>query len=602
MEDNIPPSPPDGQNIQPELPLQLPPKKPARKAAAPRTPRAKPAVGKPPVRKAAAPRKSAAPKPALSGAPRAPRRRVPKKAFAWQYLFDVQAGGIRVWEYVFWILLAAACIFGFRYFHYSWFEKIRLAPVKAAYYRDEIIRVELFTRNPALRGKWQSAPPVVRILDEAGRPLKGIGGLQTFYMERGASGKSWSGVFPCPWNLPPGKYQLSLEGGGYDKKNLDARPVEVARRVPPSIPPGFVVLTMEYANDYHSLKIKLPDGRFAGGEGVAEWARYLGADAVWVLVGKTSGFGGRAWNPVDFEAVRKIGENCHKRGLKFGVWVMSYLTQVDKRFMPRYEWALELDKGVPVQVRAISLRDKTRPDDIVDLLSKFKAMPEVDYLGLDYIRNALGGYELMNDFYAEMPWAPRPAGWDRMSYADRMRAFAQMKIARSNKAFIDDWQWWRAHRVAQLVRHVKEKLGTSKRLWTFTLGWEKGWQHGQDPVMMNDAGADIDAVMLYEADAGQYAEMMKDWHSYARRADVQLVAGNAVDWPLHQGGGTAEYKRRFAWAARQLYADGPVRGIFIHDLTRLLHGRLGPLSTQQWAAATKEVIADFRALSAKEKK
>ncbi|MDD2772498.1 MAG: hypothetical protein PHP45_02265 [Elusimicrobiales bacterium] len=591
MEDNIPPSPPDGQANQPELPLEpAPPKKPARKISVPRTPRAAPPARKPSVRKPAAPRKGVS------------RRRAAKKSFAWQYLFDVQAGGIRIWEYVLWILLAVVCVLGFRYFHYAWFEKITLSPVKPVYYRDEIIRAGLFTRNTALRARWQSSPPVVRLLDGAGRPLKGIGGQQAFYMERGSSGNYWRGAFACPWNLPPGKYRLSLEGGGYDKKNLHIRPVEIARRVPAVLPPGFVVLTMEYANDYRSLKIKLPDGRFAGGEGVAEWAKYLGADAVWVLVGKTSGFGGRAWNPVDLEAVRKIGENCHKRGLKFGVWAMSYLTQVDKRFIPRYEWALELDKGVPVQVRAISLRDKTRPDDIAELLSKFEAMPEVDYLGLDYIRNALGGYELMNDFYAEMPWAPRPAGWDRLSYDGRLRAFAQMKISRANKAFIDDWQWWRAHRVAQIVRYIKGKLGTSKRLWTFTLGWEKGWQHGQDPVMMNDAGADADAVMLYEANAGQYAEMMKDWHSYAHRADAQLVAGNAVDWPLHQGGGAAEYKRRFAWAERQLYADGPVRGIFIHDLTRLLHGRLGPLGTQQWAAATKEVIADFRALSAKEKK
>jgi hypothetical protein len=512
--------------------------------------------------------------------------------------FPSPGGDIRWFEYAIWFLLLAAGITGYILFHRAYYNKIFLAPVKTAYYHDDFLRVTLSSRNKGWIRDWQAAPPVIKLLSPSGEEQRGPGGLDRFYMTYDAARKEWDGVFPCPWNAPPGKYAAAL-GGDYDGQKPSAE-IDITRRVPAKIPPHFVVLTMEYANDYGSMRIKSPDGKVIGREAVALWARHLGADAVWVLVGKTEGHCGQPWNPVDFDAVHDLAIQCHKHGLKFGVWTMCYLTHIqDGNFFPRYQWALEVENGAPVKVRSISLLDPTRPDDIADMLLKFKAMKEVDYLGLDYIRNALGGYELMDRFYQEMPWAPKPAGWDKLGEQRRMAAFASMKIARKDHDFIDAWQWWRAHRVGEIVRHIKSRVGSDKPMWAFTLGWEKGWQHGQDPVMMNDAGIDMDSVMLYEATSDQFADMLKDWSGYIRRGDVQIVAGNVIDWPLHQDKGLPEYRLRFSKAMRGMYGDGNSKGIFIHDLTRLIGGRKGPLSTEQWAESTRAVISEFRSLKDK---
>ncbi|HOX22124.1 MAG TPA: hypothetical protein PLL10_01565, partial [Elusimicrobiales bacterium] len=127
--------------------------------------------------------------------------------------------------------------------------------------------------------------------------------------------------------------------------------------------------------------------------------------------------------------------------------------------------------------------------------------------------------------------------------------------------------------------------------------WERGWQHGQDPFMMRDAGIDVDAVMLYEADQAQYAAMMKDWAAYLDKGDLQLLVGDIVDSPLHQGGGSAEYKKRLQWAASDIYGGAPADGIFIHDLVRLLWGRLAPEGSAPWERAIKESVDSFKAMS-----
>jgi hypothetical protein len=174
---------------------------------------------------------------------------------------------------------------------------------------------------------------------------------------------------------------------------------------------------------------------------------------------------------------------------------------------------------------------------------------------------------------------------------------------RKDMDFIDQWQWWRAHRVALIVKDIRRRLGPQKPLWAFTLTWDKGWHHGQDPVMMNDAGIDYDALMFYEADKPQYAAMVKAWHEYVRQGDVQLVPGDIFDWGLHQKdpAGPAEFARRMRLAVRDVYADGPAKGVFYHDLARLLWGRLGTWGAKGWADAARTISTEVKTPAVSEK-
>lgn len=477
--------------------------------------------------------------------------------------------------------------------HY-WIRDVFLKTPKSEYYRYEMVPVELRVRRQSLRAQWFSHPPKVMVMSESG-PVATIGGMRFLDLKYDPSSRSWKGLWPCPWNAKEGPYTLALATYPELKKYVRSSSFRIVRRKPHPVPERFVVLTFENANPVPGLKIRAPSGEMKDWKGLLDWAQHIEADAFWMLGSLTPGEKNEVWVSYNLPYLSQVGRECHKRGLKFGVWVMCYLT-ARVSHPERYEYALDYKDGNLVTTRSISIRDPRRSEDIAQILQKIAAVPEVDYVGMDYIRNALGGYELAQDFFREMPGSEPLPGWERLSPEEQRKLFARKKIARKDKNLIDRWQWWRAQKVAHIVKRVREAIGKEKRLWVFTLGWERGWQHGQDAAMMNDAGADVDAVMLYEADSPQYAQMMKDWKSYLKREDVQLIVGDVVDWPLHQShpDGPGELVRRLNWAAGSMYQDGPVKGIFIHDLARALWGRKGPYSTQDWMKAAKTAVDDFR--------
>jgi len=409
----------------------------------------------------------------------------------------------------------------------------------------------------------------------------------------------WSGRWPCPWNAPAGEYRLGLSSAPYlEGDRLQVRPFRISRRRPQPLPRGFAALTLESDLPFAGLRVPAPDGTTKDWRGLLDWVEYIGADAFWVLGGRSPGEKpGEVWLSYNFPLFPKLARECRRRGIRFGLYVQCYLTMAGGGRIPGYEYARDVTDGRTTLTRAVSLREERRVRDVADLLKRFRDIPDVDYVGLDYVRNALGGVELVDDFYADMAGVlPSPPEFASLAREERMVYFARKKAMRKDLAFIDAWQWWRAHRMAGIIRRLKAELGDAKPLWAFMLTWDKGWHHGQDPVMFNDAGVDAEALMLYEADAAQYAALLCDWSRYVRRSDAQLMVGDVVDWPLHQMNpdGPREFYRRTVRAFDGVYADGPAYGVFVHDLGRALWGRLGPWSTRAWMDEARAAIRQFK--------
>jgi hypothetical protein len=230
---------------------------------------------------------------------------------------------------------------------------------------------------------------------------------------------------------------------------------------------------------------------------------------------------------------------------------------------------------------------------------------------LDYIRPVFGGNELVDDFFRDMPGAEKPAGYDawtperRMAWIARKRYLAPRADQRNDDDYrtADQWFWYRAHRTAQVVREIREGFGEKKPLWAFTLSWQKGWEHGQDPAMMRDAGIDMNGIMLYEADRAQYRGLVRQWNGYTGNADFNLVVGNTFDWPLHQKSqnpaAPEEMFNRTLLAVEEFQKGKPVRGVFFHDLARGLRGRLGPYPPKEWFLAGGAAMTRVREIHGK---
>lgn len=440
-----------------------------------------------------------------------------------------------------------------------------------------------------------------------GKPVTTIGQLKEIPLKYNPSAKAWEGKWPIPWNAPVDTYTVEVDSCSVNNFIPVKCQFEITGRKPPQIKSNLYILTLESTADIKTMRIPSPEGKEGGWEEIIAWAKFIGADTIWYLGGQTAGWKGKVdeefpWNKSSFAMLPNFAEEVHRNGLKFGVWVAGYLTFGKKEFRPeKYNYAYNYDEKTDKCIltsRTISLSDEKRKQDVINFIKKVSEIPGVDYIGIDYIRNAFGGYEMVDEFIAEM--SPNlPQNPSLYSKSGRMKWLAKKVIKREDAILIEQWNWWRAHYVAQnILKDIVDKSNIKQPLWVFTLSWEKGWQHGQDCIMMNDAGVDIDAVMLYEADKWQFDQLIKEWHSYVKAGQVNLIVGNQIDWVVHQTtvnpAGPEEFYNRLVRGATQIYQDSLAKGMFWHDLSRALWGRIGPYSPLEWAVAGGAAFSQLR--------
>ena len=433
----------------------------------------------------------------------------------------------------------------------------------------------------------------------------------------------WRGQWPVPFGLAPGRYRFVATistrrqpSGGAETGVLQGPPqireVSCAAEVGlhcggrSQVPAGLCAVTLESRDDFSTRRIPLPGGGVGDWHGLFDWVEFMGADTFWYLGGVTVNPSGGPdlgypWVSTNLAQAPLFAREAHARGLNFGVWVMAYQTMGDPTEATRYRYAVDYDprKGL-LPTPAVSLYDERRLDDVVGLLRRLEAIPEVDMLGLDYIRTASdGGYEMADEFAQEMGPPELPQAWKEWSKAQRRTWLAQKTKRRQDPEVADLWGWWRARLTARLVHRIITEGEIKKPLWVFTLGWRHGQQHGQDPLMFTHAGAALDAVMLYEANRKQFDMMVKDWEDYCDATLIPLAVGDEVDWVVHQQtlrpSGPEEMYSRLRTATQRMAHKGRPRAIFWHDLGRALYSRRkGPYQGLEWAVAGARAFTELR--------
>jgi len=477
---------------------------------------------------------------------------------------------------------------------------------KKSYYRYEL--VDVFASLKDLEKKTIPDAIVTAKFYYKNKLIKTITDMVEIEMRFNPASGLYEGKWPIPWNPPLGDYSILVTA-----KNTDPSPVlkeqhafRIAGREPPTMPDGFSVMALETFKDLANTTMEGPDGKKGDWRNIISWAKYMGADAVFSLAGMTDGNIRRnpdgsvmVFRPDIIKFAHRLAGEAKKQGIKYGAWVMSFMIQA-KNFEP-YGYASSIDyneaNDILVKSYHISLADKKRLDDIVDIVKGLDKDPNIDFIGIDYIRTGNDGYELVDEVIDEMSISV-PANWKEMGERDRIIWFARKIKVEKNADMIEKWQWWRAHKTAMNVAEIIERSGTSKPVWAFSLGWEHGKQHGQDPIMFNDAGITYDAVMLYEANQMQYRSVLIDWKKYLKARQVNIICGNSVDVTLLDSSNLTapeEMVRRSILGSKQLLFGGMTDGIFWHDLSRALWGRKGEFSTKEWCLTGAVSISKYKA-------
>ncbi len=505
------------------------------------------------------------------------------------------------------------------------------------YRRHNLVRFQIRTVDPHGEPVKLKEPPQI-VVRHDGHVVMTVAGVRRLTPSWDADSQSYLCHWPIPWAAQPSSYvaeaKMAISSPGEWPWQLDLPPDEekpsyengtsyciaqmafnITHRAPRDVSPGLCVATWE-ADFPEGQAIRRPDGTMGDWHAILDWCEFLGADALWFR-GAVTRRGCTDEAPFaenTLEAIPRLAAAAHQRGLRFGVWAVAYATyprgRKDNHGLPHYQWGQDISRstGQVSNVSFISLLDPKRITHLADFFEQMQRNRDVDFVGLDYIRNDRGGYEMTDQFTSQMP-VELPDNWPNYSPKQRWKFVAQKVESEWNSDvdFYEQWNWWRAHLNASNVEQMIRKSGIQKPVWVFQLGWMHGRQHGQDPFMFNDAGIAFAAPMLYQSESFQHFDYLIDsWNRYTKPGQVNLLAGDQVDdyWHKQSLSATEGSRRpaapqvmyqRMIQAHREMIEGERTVGAFWHDISRAaMQGRLGPYPGKEWALAGAAAFSDIR--------
>ncbi|MEI7542821.1 MAG: hypothetical protein WCJ94_06180 [bacterium] len=485
-------------------------------------------------------------------------------------------------------------------------ESINVKTGKASYLRYELIDMYC-DYVPTIRKSFLNLNNIVNLNNPAAvtctakvffnnHLVQTIGATEEILLHYNAVSKSWSGSWPIPWNPNLGTYKavITLDTGA--KKISESVNFEITKRQTQPLPKGFCVMNIEPGD---SIITKVPG---ATGkpvkiwENYILWAKFMGASALWHCVGQSQIWNTFKpatfpWDKTSVSQMSSLGNECHKNDIKYGAWITSFVVLGNRKDLSPYRQSVSYDavNNLLKPMIYVSILDEKRREDLIDLLKKMQADPAIDYLGMDYMRTDFGGLEYADSFVNDMPLLDIPRDWKAMTEEDKMFWLGRKLEIDKSPAFLELWDWWRAHKMATVIVDIKKRAGITKPMWVFSLTWRQGKEHGQDPLMFIDAGVDINSGMYYSVEHDTYPSMLKSWKDYLKQGQTNLCAGQCVDWNLlgrtYRPSGPEEHYLRQKLLIDTLLPVNPSLGLFWHDLTRAFKGSKGPYSTMEWAVA-----------------
>lgn len=471
--------------------------------------------------------------------------------------------------------------------------------MRARYYRFEVVKLILKTDYlPA-----HTYAYIVR----GGRVLPAFHGPEKLAFRRESKGvyvAYWMGS----WNPKLGRYKAVLT---YKGEAVLARKFSFIAR--PQVKFNRLATFFNLESNAPSQKRKIISPHYKRvpyTQGMLEWMKYGDIEGFLNLSGETTGWNNvsskHPWEYYPNYLLNYVGKTLHQSNRMVGAYIMCFYTPEGGWKKAGYQAAKSVKYNTEtsnfniINSRFVSFKDPKRFKDIVALARDFNNRDYVNMIGFDFIRfGEKAGYENADEFVRDMN-IPVPAKWNSYSLNQKILWLGIRLRYKRYRSFVERWYLWKAHKTADFIYRVRKAAGITKPMWVFTLGWDHGTHHGQDPRFFLDAGVLSDFVMLYEATPQMFEGMTKSWKKYLQPEELNYIVGNQIDAVINRsivGRNPVEvYYYRLVTGAR--YAPYGARGLFIHDSLRAFWGsRRGGHSTHEWMISAFSAVSRVRYLN-----
>lgn len=498
---------------------------------------------------------------------------------------------------------------------------LKLSTTKPAYWRYEMVEFQVDTLGGGLNPV--EHPQLEVQIFKDGRRAPGLPGREACLLRWDVNTQAWRGRWPIPWNPVLGDYEARLvapapkdqgelhshfSGPGLSRELrvfpgrwLAQCKFDIRGRTPAALPAGYSAVSLEPGGV--GYRFPGPDGGYRGWQKAFDWMQLMEADAFWHCGLQTQVWRGMPadslpWSKGHLDMVWEYAEEARRRNVDYGPYLLTFLVGGDFT-QTNYDFTLSYDRKTErlKPIRFVSMADPRRQRDITAILKRLGATPGVTHIGLDYVRANTGGLEFTDEFISDLD-LDVPASL-RTATVEQRRLWLGKQLAQDHDQRLQhQWDWWRAHRVSLVLKGILEEAQVKQPVWVFSLGWEQGHQHGQDPRMLIDAGISFNSPMFYEADQHQYPVMLYHWQRYLGRTGGSLMLGQVVDSQLLHPraglNGPEEYLQRTLESLERLEPATDHLGVFWHDLNRAVAGGRGAHGAREWALAGAAAASRLR--------
>lgn len=334
---------------------------------------------------------------------------------------------------------------------------------------------------------------------------------------------------------------------------------------------------------------------------IPEWVNFISADGIIMLSGITKTFQEDVTldSPWDKDKLSesltmadKIGKNKH-----FGVYARGLKVEgVDAKKIGYIPSLYFKGDGYGEDPAYISLLDENRKKSLIKLLTVFMDNENISYVGIsDIFMPSNYGTELLEDYFRDCRISV-PGNWGSLDFNGKFSIF---KSRIKDPADQNRFSLWKLYFISGYIRDIVNETGHKKPLF-YRLDYAELKENPLILSMLLSAGVDfviVDFNMTYDKIPENLSVLSvnPDIARYMNRVivsyyfDYQNVDINGFDKSAIEN---------YVGANLQLLKNGSgtliADGILINDLYKIMFGRRGPYTPNEWMLGVGEIVYELK--------